>query len=272
MTTTTESDFAIILDTVKDDPNVFRPNANTDRTDLDRTDLDRTDLDLDLNLNLNIETGKNITHIKEVESLRSIIDRLDEVDKDREQNLDGSAENSNSIVATMRVDMVAIIKLLQTLHSNITEMNGETDNIKSDIFNLVTVVSRLKDKLNEINDGMIKRHQKTASKTEEQIAKLCSRVDVLERSNFSTTETKLKVKPKSKPEIVENNSLEQPNIVPRSAVRANQFDDQISKETIKSDRMAKRGLKDTIGKKKTVKPRNDMIKSIKSIKSSPPAP
>jgi hypothetical protein len=144
-----------------------------------------------------------VVKIKEVESLRSIIDRLDcpgdepivqsaktsEISDYQENDVRSAmTEEFNDVLSAMRVDMVFIIKLLQTLHSSINDVNSETDNIKGDIYNLVTAVGNIKDKLNEVNDNTIRRHQKAVAKNDGQISKICLRLEALERANFTTHE------------------------------------------------------------------------------------
>jgi len=107
----------------------------------------------------------DVQQTREAESIQSIFDRLDHDEGnpnnrveqpsviEAQQSLDSQeseirsiiTEEYNKILSTMRVDMVSIIQLLQTLHPKVKEQTQETDSIKEDIYNLVQAVSRLRD-------------------------------------------------------------------------------------------------------------------------------
>jgi len=87
----------------------------------------------------------------------------------------------DDILTTMRVDMISIIKLLQTLHSNIGEQTSDIDNIKEDIYNVVLAMDQIKSRIDETNNSAFKRHQKSMTKVDNQIRELSSRLDALEK-------------------------------------------------------------------------------------------
>ena len=215
----------VVYDTEReaDNDQIFRPNIDNMITDTADSRILTPASDVNYH---SIDTRNNrkadpTALTRETESLRSIIDRLDNQDPKNtskqnskqaaKQNtkqtvkqdmmrdivtLDSQesdirsivAEEYNKVLSTMRVDMVSIIQLLQTLHPKVNEQNGEIDNVKEDIYNLVKAVQSLRDRIEDANTLTIKRQQKYSAKIEDQITKMCSRLEALERANFTTRE------------------------------------------------------------------------------------
>jgi uncharacterized protein YoxC len=188
---------------------IFRPNVDNLNTDTAESRILTPVSDVNYH-SLDTRNNKRVdptTQTREAESLRSIIERLDnnEDGENNDNRVDNHIDNHtvdtqesdirsiiteeyNKVLSTMRVDMVSIIKLLQTLHPKVNEQTEEIDNIKDDIYNLVQAVSNLRDKIGEANTLTIRRQQKYSGKVEDQISKICSRLEALERANFTTNE------------------------------------------------------------------------------------
>jgi hypothetical protein len=316
---------------------IFRPNTdNGNNAGLDTAESRIMTPASDVNyhsMNNRTQRRDAVEHTREVESLRNIIERLDQGDEgtgpdtatmsngaDESELRSVMTEEFNEVLSRMRVDMVSIIKLLQTLHSKITDQATETDNIKEDIYNLVLAVGKIKDKIEEVNTSTIRRHQKYSGKVDDQISKICVRLEALERANFSTSEPvrretptsartaskdvaqtnrprankrkepsphstqeifdaqgslrrqNIRVRPKrtskSTKDHVGNNNVgpSSYNTSSRIASRAGKYEDTVDKASIKTSKMASRGLKDSVIKT-TRKPRNDVIQSHSSKKT-----
>lgn len=363
---------AIVLDTDDDTSQpIFRPNANmqTNTTET-RAMTPETDGAYFSVPKQNTRTDP-VTNAKEVESLRSIIDRLDEPESNvnnvdhfssapvdsrnvlQPQVMHGSSEtydmqgqtglkesimsDFNEVLSTMRVDMITIVKLLQTLHAKTDSLGGEGDQIKGDIYNLIQAIDKMKAKITDVNDIAIRRQQKATSKTDLQIEKICKRLEALERSNFTTSEPVMRenrhdkhsstssgsssnvrnardaniaqthhaehshhsqhsqqaeqshsmqvqapidiqdaqsssrvqnIRVRSKrtghrDQVGDQNiSISSYGRVSRSANRSNKHEDRIESKSIKTSKMANRGILDSVGSKKTQKLRNDVIKNM----------
>lgn len=189
---------------VAGDEKIFRPNVDNLNTDTAESRILTPASDVNYH---SIDTRNNkredpTAQTREAESLRSIIERLDLPERGGDdvvietQTIDTQesdirsiiTEEYNKVLSTMRVDMVAIIQLLQTLHPKVNEQVDEVDNIKEDIYNLVQAVRSLRDKIEEANTLTLRRQQKYSAKVDDQINKICSRLEALERSNFTTNE------------------------------------------------------------------------------------
>jgi hypothetical protein len=195
---------------------IFRPNGTYTVNDTENGS------DYHSVTNRNNTKTDQVNQTKEAESLTSIIDRLDYPDNASKSNANNNSQETlsqendlksvmteefNEVLSTMRVDMVSIIKLLQTLHSNMNELTTETDNVKGDIYNLVQAVSKVKDKMEHVNTNTIKRQQKSSNRTDGQIQKICSRLEALERANFTTHESVNKNEQKTKPRSHQNKDV-----------------------------------------------------------------
>ena len=183
---------------------IFRPNVDNLNTDTAESRILTPVTDVNyhsIENRDNRDRHNDVAQTREAESLRSIIERLDNGDDQNDEGADNLTldsqesdirsmitEEYNKVMSTMRVDMVSIIKLLQTLHPKVNEQTDEIDNIKEDIYNLVQAVRSLRDKIEEANTLTIRRQQKYAGKVEDQISKICSRLEALERANFTTAE------------------------------------------------------------------------------------
>lgn len=347
-----ESVQAVVLNT-DDDANqqIFRPNAVTNTTDT-RVMTPETDVPTSAPTSAPASRRDPVTHTKEVESLRSIMDRLDEPEQavnnvDHFSSVDNGASRTetvrnaetydtqgvtglkdsitsefNEVLSGMRVDMITIVKLLQTLHGKTDTLGGDADQIRGDIYNLVQAIDKMKSKIEIVNDNSIRRQQKATSKLEGQIEKMVQRIEALERANFTTNEPVMRENRTSTQTARTVQTVQTvqttpstPSIPPtqtgtdtratqvqdiqdaqsssrvqgirvrpkrtgtkdrvgdqaeaastysrssRSASRAGQYEDRVHSESVKSSKMANRGLRDNVNPRKPQKPRKDVIQN-----------